>query len=159
MRVGQGYDIHRLAGGRPFVLGGVVIPHGQGPSGHSDGDPLIHALIDALLGAAGLGDIGAHFPPGDPRWRDAPGILLLERTLALVTGAGFRLHNMDATVIVERPVLAPHITGVRERLAGLLGLEVGSVNVKAKTNEGFGALGQRRAVAVQVVVLLREAGE
>jgi 2-C-methyl-D-erythritol 2,4-cyclodiphosphate synthase len=159
VRVGQGYDIHRLAGGRPLVLGGVVIPHSQGPSGHSDADPLIHALIDALLGAAGLGDIGAHFPPDDPRWRDAPGAQLLERTLTLVAGAGFRPHNVDATVIVERPVLAPHIVGIRGSLAGLLGLDVGRVNVKAKTNEGFDALGQRRAVAAQVVVLLEEPAE
>lgn len=156
MRVGIGYDIHRLVGGRPFVLGGVTIPHPQGPSGHSDGDPLLHALIDALLGAAGLGDIGAHFPPSDPQWQGVASTVLLDRALTLVRTAGLTLHNADATVIVERPVLSPHIAAVRASVAGLLGLDPAMVNIKAKTNEGLDAVGQGRAVAAHVVVLLDE---
>jgi len=159
VRVGQGYDIHRLTGGRPFVLAGVVVPHGQGPSGHSDGDPLAHALIDALLGAAGLGDIGTHFPTGDPQWHGAPGDRLLALTVAKVAERGLRPHNVDATVIVERPLLGPHLPAIRRRLAELLGLDPAMVNVKAKTNEGLDAVGQRRAVAAQAVVLLRELAE
>lgn len=154
--MGIGYDIHRLVGGRPFVLGGVTVPHAQGPAGHSDGDPLLHALIDALLGAAGLGDIGAHFPPSDPQWRDVPSGVLVERVLHMVRATGLTPHNMDSTIVVERPLLAPHIAGIRAAVAGLLGLDAAMVSVKAKTNEGLEAIGQGRAVAAHVVVLLAE---
>ncbi|MEK7217129.1 MAG: 2-C-methyl-D-erythritol 2,4-cyclodiphosphate synthase, partial [Chloroflexota bacterium] len=144
-------------GGRPFVLGGVTIPHAQGPAGHSDGDPLLHALIDALLGAAGLGDIGSHFPPSDPQWRDAPSGVMLERVLHMVRATGLTPHNVDSTIVAERPILAPHIAGIRASVARLLGVNTAMVNVKAKTNEGLDSLGQGRAVAAHVVVLLAEA--
>jgi len=156
LRVGIGYDIHRLVGGRPFVLGGVTIPHPQGPFGHSDGDPLLHALIDALLGAAGLGDIGAHFSPADPQWQGVASTVLLDRALTLVRTAGLTPHNADATVIVERPVLSPYIAAIRASVAGLLGLDPAMVNIKAKTNDGLDGVGQGRAVAAHVVVLLDE---
>ncbi|MBI2887485.1 MAG: 2-C-methyl-D-erythritol 2,4-cyclodiphosphate synthase [Chloroflexi bacterium] len=157
MRVGIGYDIHRLAGGRPFLLGGVVIQAPHGPVGHSDGDVLLHAIIDALLGAAGLGDIGRHFPPGDPQWRDVASARLLERTLKLVHQGQFEPYNVDVTIVLERPKLAPYMATMTAALAKVMGLPVERVNLKAKTNEGLDALGQGRAVAAHAVVLLREA--
>lgn len=156
MRIGIGYDIHRLVGGRPLILGGVRIDYPQGPLGHSDGDVLAHAVVDALLGAAGLGDIGTHFPPSDPQWKDAPGRVLLTQTLTLVHAAGFSPHNIDATVLLERPMLAPYMPHMRATLASALGLSEDRVNIKAKTNEGLDAVGQRQAIAAHVVVLLDE---
>lgn len=156
MRIGTGYDIHRLVEGRPFPLGGVLLDHPRGPHGYSDGDTLAHALIDALLGAAALGDIGQHFPPGDPQWRGADSIDLLHRTLTLVHDAGFRVHNVDTTVILEAPRLGPYLPAVRERLAQALALPLDRVSVKAKSNEGLDAVGQREAVAVHAVALLEE---
>ena len=156
MRIGIGYDIHRLVGGRPLILGGVRIDYPQGPLGHSDGDVLAHAVVDALLGAAGLGDIGTHFPPSDPQWKDAPGSVLLTQTLTLVHAAGFSPHNIDATVLLERPMLAPYMLHMRATLASTLGLSEDRVNIKAKTNEGLDAVGQRQAIAAHVVVLLDE---
>ena len=156
MRVGTGYDIHRLGGGRAFLLGGIRIASAQGPVAHSDGDVLVHAVIDAMLGAAGLGDIGSHFPPSEPRWQGAAGATLLEHTLRLMHEAGFQVYNLDTTVILEQPKLAPYVPQIRENLAQLLGIAPEMVSVKAKTNEGLDALGQGRAVAAHAVVLLVE---
>ena len=156
MRVGIGYDIHRLVAGRPFRLAGVLLTHPLGPHGHSDGDPLSHAVIDALLGAAALGDIGQHFPPGNPQWSEAPGLDLLQRTLHLVQNAGYQVHNVDATVILEEPRLGPYLGAIRASLAQALGLPVERVSVKAKSNEGLDAVGRGEAVAVHAVALLQE---
>jgi len=154
MRAGIGYDIHRFEEGRRLILGGVVIPGETGLAGHSDADVLLHAIADALLGAAGLGDMGQHFPSDDPEWKDASSLDLLARTLALVREAGFDVENIDATVIAERPRLAPHIPAMRERIADALGIASGRVNVKATTNEGLGALGRGEGIAAMAVVML-----
>jgi len=156
MRIGIGYDIHRFQEGRPLLLGGVLFPGETGLGGHSDADVLLHAIIDALLGAAGLGDIGQHFPPGDPAYRGANSLELLARALALVRGAGLVVESVDATVIAERPRLAPHLAQMRERIAGALGMPPGRVNVKATTNEGMGALGRGEGIAAIAVALLGE---
>ncbi len=156
MRIGAGYDIHRLVEGRPFLLGGVTLPYPRGPLGHSDGDALTHAIVDALLGAAALGDIGHHFPPGDPAWRDAPGLDLLRRTLVLLQQAGYDVHNVDTTVVLEEPRLSPYVEPIRANLAEALGIQVSQVSVKAKTNEGLDAVGLKQAVAAHAVVLLLE---
>lgn len=158
MRVGFGYDIHRLAEGRRLMIGGVHIPHPTGEDAHSDGDVLIHALIDALLGAAGANDIGTHFPPEDPAWKDAPGSKLLHLALREVEQRGYICRQADMTVILERPKLKPHIAAIRNNLAELLGkLPPDSVSVKAKTREGCGEVGAGRAVEAYAVVLLEEA--
>jgi 2-C-methyl-D-erythritol 2,4-cyclodiphosphate synthase len=154
---GIGYDSHRLAAGRRLILGGVEIPYELGLDGHSDADVLTHAVIDALLGAAGLGDIGEHFPDSDPRYRDADSIELLETVLPRVTAQGLELVNVDATVVMERPKLSPHREGIRERLATALGIAPGRVNVKASTGEGIGFVGRGEGVAALVVVSLRTA--
>jgi len=159
MRVGIGYDIHPFEDGRPLILGGVEFLGEAGLVGHSDADVLLHAVIDALLGAAGLGDIGRHFPPDDPLWKDASSLDLLSRTLALVLEAGFAVENVDATAIAERPRLAPHIPAMRKHIADALGIEAGRVNVKATTHEGLGALGRGEGIAAMAVVLLREASD
>ncbi len=156
MRIGIGYDIHRFEEGRPLVLGGVPIPGETGLGGHSDADVLLHAIIDALLGAAGLGDIGQHFPADDPAYRDADSLELLAGALAMVTEAGLRVESVDATVIAERPRLAPHLAGMRERIADTLGAPPDRVNVKATTNEGIGALGHGEGIAALAVALLNE---
>jgi 2-C-methyl-D-erythritol 2,4-cyclodiphosphate synthase len=153
-RVGVGYDCHRLVAGRKLILGGVEIPHERGLQGHSDADALAHALIDALLGAAGLGDIGEHFPDSDERWRDADSMALLEAVVELVREAGFEPENVDCTVVIERPKLAPHREAMRARLAQALGLEVGRVNVKATTGEGMGFVGRGEGVAALAVASL-----
>ncbi len=153
-RIGTGYDLHRLVEGRPLVLAGVRIPGDRGPAGHSDGDVVAHALIDALLGAAALGDIGGHFPDSDPRWKDAPGLDLLGRVIETLGAAGWRVGNADVTVILERPKLAPHVGAIRERLAGVLGVTAGQVSVKAKTNEGMDAVGRGEAIAAHAVAFL-----
>lgn len=151
MRVGIGYDSHRFAEGRRLVLGGVDVPHTLGLDGYSDADAVSHAVTDALLGAAALGDIGTHFPPDDERWRDADSIDLLTRVAALVRDAGYRPANVDVTVVCEVPRLAPHIPDMRERLADALGLGIGAVSVKATTNEGMGWIGRGEGVAVLAV--------
>ena len=156
MRIGIGYDIHRFEDGRPLILGGVEIPGETGLAGHSDADVLLHAIVDALLGAAGLGDMGQHFSPSDPQWKDASGLDLLARTLRLVRGAGFDVVNIDATVIAERPRLAPHIPAMRQHIAEALGIAAGRVNVKATTNEGLGAIGRGEGIAAMAVANLRE---
>ncbi|UFP96078.1 2-C-methyl-D-erythritol 2,4-cyclodiphosphate synthase [Gloeobacter morelensis] len=156
MRIGNGYDFHRLVAGRRLILGGVEIPYHLGLLGHSDADLLTHAITDALLGAACLGDIGQHFPPGDPQWQDVSSLLLLSKVLELVRGRGLRLSNVDAVVVAERPKLASHIPVIRQSLAGALGLPLDRLSVKATTNEGLGPVGEGLAMACHAVVLLEE---
>lgn len=154
-RIGQGYDVHRLVEGRRLMLGGVEIPSAVGLDGFSDADVLLHALADALLGAASLGDLGTHFPPGDERWRDADSADLLRQVLDLVSQEGFSVVNCDLTLIGETPRLAPHRDRVRSRIAELLELPVARVGLKATTHEGLGALGRSEGLAALAVVLLR----
>ncbi len=154
MRIGFGYDSHRFDDARPLVLGGVRIPDSPGLKGHSDADVLIHALIDALLGAAALGDIGGHFPDTDPQWRGADSARLLERVVAEVHGAGLRVGNVDATLICERPRLRGHVDAIRARLAALLGVDVGCVSVKGKTNEKMDDVGAGLGIEAHCVALL-----
>jgi 2-C-methyl-D-erythritol 2,4-cyclodiphosphate synthase len=151
---GIGYDCHRLITGRRLVLGGVEIPSELGLDGHSDADVLAHAVIDALLGAAGLGDIGEHFPDTDERFRDADSMALLLQVSALLRGAGLRIVNVDCTVIMERPKLAPHRAAIRERLADTLGVSPERVNVKATTGEGMGFIGRGEGVAALAIASL-----
>jgi 2-C-methyl-D-erythritol 2,4-cyclodiphosphate synthase len=157
-RAGIGYDCHRLADGRRLVIGGVEIPHERGLDGHSDSDVLAHAVIDALLGAAGLGDIGEHFPDTDERWRDADSIGLLEAVVGMVAGAGLVVENVDCTVMMEAPKLAPHRQAIRASLARALGLETGRVNVKATTGERMGFVGRGEGVAALAVAAVSDAG-
>jgi 2-C-methyl-D-erythritol 2,4-cyclodiphosphate synthase len=154
MRVGIGYDSHRFAPGRKLVLGGVEIPHPTGLAGHSDADAVAHALTDAILGAAGLGDIGALFPDGDPRWRDADSLELLTAAYGKVRAAGRRFAQADITVIAEAPRLGPHVARMGAKLAAALAAPAGSVSVKGKTNEGMGWIGRGEGIAVIAVALL-----
>ena len=153
-RVGFGYDIHRLAPDRRLVLGGLVLEHPTGLAGHSDGDVLLHAVMDALLGAAGLGDLGAQFPSDDPAYAGADSLALLRRVGALVRGAGYAVASLDATVIAETPRIGPHAAAMREAIAKGLGVDVDVVSVKAKTNEGLGAIGASEAIAAMAVALI-----
>ena len=157
MRVGLGQDVHRLAEGRRLVVGGVVLDERRGAVAHSDGDALLHAVIDALLGAAGLGDIGDQFPDADPQYAGIDSRELLRRAAALVAGRGFRVVNIDATVTLEKPRLGPLKQQMREVIAADLGLPADAVNVKAKTAEGLGELGRGEAVAAQAVALIEKA--
>lgn len=153
-RVGIGYDSHRFIEGRPLVLGGLTIPNARGLAGHSDADAVAHALTDAILGAAGAGNIGQLFPDDDPQWKDADSMELLRTAHELVRGRGYSLAQADLTVITELPRLAPHLGAMGAALAARLGLEAGSVNVKAKTNEGMGFIGRGEGMAVIAVALL-----
>ncbi|HED66571.1 MAG TPA: 2-C-methyl-D-erythritol 2,4-cyclodiphosphate synthase [Planctomycetes bacterium] len=157
LRIGTGFDLHRLEEGRPCILGGVELPHPKGPVGHSDGDALLHAISDALLGAAGLDDIGTLFPDTDDEHAGADSAALLAEVVARVRAAGFRIVNVDAVVATEGPRIAPHRGAIRARIAGILELDTGAVNVKGKSLEGLGALAGGTAVAVQAVALLRGA--
>lgn len=154
LRVGQGWDCHALVPGRALVLGGVVVPHTHGLLGHSDADVLLHAITDALLGAAGLGDIGRHFPDTDARFKGADSRVLLAEAMARVRAAGFELVNLDSTVVAQAPKLATHITAMCANVAQCLGAAVGQVNVKAKTAEKLGPVGQGLSMEAQAVVLL-----
>lgn len=154
MRVGIGYDTHRLAAGRRLVIGGVTLPNAQGLLGHSDADVLLHAVIDALLGAAALGDIGGRFPPGDERWRNADSSAMLRQVAVELAAAGWRVGNVDANVIAEQPRLAPHLPAMCAAIAAALGVDVGRISVKAKTNEGLDATGAGLAIAAQAVALI-----
>jgi 2-C-methyl-D-erythritol 2,4-cyclodiphosphate synthase len=154
VRIGHGFDAHRLVEGRAFVLGGVRIPFERGPLGHSDGDVLAHALADALLGAAALGDLGSRFPDSDPQWKDANSMQLLAYCAAAVRDAGFAIGNVDATIVIDRPKLAPFVERMRESIASCLGLAVDSVGLKAKTSEGMGYTGDGTGLAVYAVALL-----
>ena len=156
MRIGQGYDVHRLVEGRKLILGGVEIPYEKGLLGHSDADVLTHALMDALLGAAALGDIGKLFPDNDPAYEGADSIGLLRKVTAVLAEHGYRVGNVDCTVIAQRPKLAPHIPQMRQILAGAMGLEVSRVSVKATTEEGLGFSGQGLGIAAQAVALIEE---
>jgi 2-C-methyl-D-erythritol 2,4-cyclodiphosphate synthase len=154
MRVGQGYDLHRLEAGRPLVLGGVTVPFDRGLVGHSDADVLTHAIIDALLGAAALGNIGALFPDTDPAYKDADSMQLLAAVRERLEGDGYRFVNLDATVVAEAPKLNPHIAAIRDRIADALGMDLGAVSVKAKTNELVGPEGRGEAISAQAVALI-----
>jgi len=154
-RAGMGYDLHRLVEGRPFILGGVTIPFERGLAGHSDADAVCHAVTDAILGAAGAGDIGRHFSDTDPRWKGASSLDLLRRAVEVVHGEGLDVGNVDATVIVERPKLAPYIEQIRANLAAVLGVSIDRVSIKGKTNEGLGELGRGEALAVHAIALVR----
>ena len=157
MTAGIGWDSHRFAAGRPLILGGVTIPHDRGLDGHSDADVLTHAVIDALLGAAALGDIGQHFPDSDERYRDADSMQLLRTVVAMLAERGLRVAHVDTTVVMERPKLAGHREAIRASLAAALGVEPGQVNVKASTGEGMGFIGREEGVAALAVATLREA--
>ena len=157
-RIGQGYDLHRLEAGRPLILGGVAIPHEKGCVAHSDGDALAHAITDALLGALGLGDIGALFPDTDPRYAGANSLELLQDAYARVTAQGYSLVNLDATIIAQRPRLRPYIDSIRQALAATLSVSVEQISVKAKTNEHVGPEGREEAISTQAVVLLVQSG-
>ncbi len=153
-RIGIGYDSHRLVEGRPLIIGLTRVPFERGPEGHSDGDVVAHALTDALLGAAALGDIGRHFPNNDPRWKDADSRVFLQHTITLLQDAGYRPVNVDVVVVLEKPKLSSHIDAMREALAAVLGLPVGAVSVKAKTAEGLGAVGEGRAIEAHAVAAI-----
>ena len=154
VRIGLGYDIHRIAPGRPLVLGGVRFESDWGLDGHSDADVLLHAIGDALLGAAGLGDLGTHFPPGDPQWKDASSLDLLARIRALLDGAGIKVVNLDAMVVAEAPKLAPHRERMCRNIAEALAVTADRVSVKATTNEQLGAIGRREGLAAMAVALV-----
>ena len=154
LRVGQGLDIHAFAAGRPFMLGGVAIPAERGLAGHSDGDALLHAIVDALLGAAGLGDIGQRYPSSDARWAAADSRLFVRRAVEEVRQAGWEVANLDTTVVTQEPRLAPHLARVRASIAALLGTGEDAVGVKAKTADHLGAIGRGEGVAAFAVVLL-----
>lgn len=153
-RVGQGYDLHRLVDGRPLIIGGVLIPHPRGLEGHSDGDALLHAITDAVLGAAGLGDIGRYFSDRDPRWQGADSRRFLQDAVARVQAAGWQVVNVDCTVHAQMPRIAPHAPAMVAGIAQMLGVAAEDVNVKAKTNEGLGYLGRGEGIAASAVVLL-----
>lgn len=157
LRVGEGWDTHQLAAGRPLVLGGVTIPHSHGLLGHSDADALLHAITDALLGAAALGDIGRHFPDTDGAFRGADSAMLLAEAARRVRAAGWQILNIDSTIVAQAPKLAPHIPAMCERIAGVLGLPLVHINVKAKTAEKMGPVGEGRAIEARAVCLLCQA--
>ena len=154
-RIGEGWDVHALVPGRPLIIGGVTIPHSMGLLGHSDADVLLHAITDALLGAAALGDIGRHFPDTDAQFKGADSSVLLAEAARRVRAAGFEIGNVDSTVIAQAPKLAPHIAAMCEGIARTLGLAVGQVNVKAKTAEKIGPVGQGLSIEARAVVLLQ----
>jgi len=153
-RSGIGYDLHRLIPDRKLIVGGIEVPFDKGPASHSDGDVLAHAICDALFGAAGLGDIGTHFPDTDAQWKDAASLRFLEYARALVDARGLRIVHIDATVIAERPKLVPHFPAMRRALAGALGIDIALINLKAKTNEGVDAVGRGEAIAAQAIATL-----
>jgi len=156
-RIGEGWDTHQLVEGRKLMLGGVEVPHGKGLLGHSDADVLLHAITDALLGAAALGDIGKHFPDTDAQYKGADSAVLLAKVAADISALGYTLGNLDSTIIAQAPKLAPYIVPMRERIAAVLGVDVGLVNVKAKTAEKMGPVGEGRAMEARAVVLLLKA--
>ncbi|HLO03678.1 MAG TPA: 2-C-methyl-D-erythritol 2,4-cyclodiphosphate synthase [Symbiobacteriaceae bacterium] len=157
MRVGLGYDVHRLVEGRPLVLGGVTISHTMGLDGHSDADVLVHALMDALLGAAGLRDIGYYFPPSDPAFKGADSVQLLTKVVALLKEEGWRPVNVDMTLLAERPKINPHVEAMRAKLGEALGIEPRRIGIKATTNEGLGFVGREEGMAAHAVALLEPA--
>jgi 2-C-methyl-D-erythritol 2,4-cyclodiphosphate synthase len=155
-RIGFGYDVHAFAAGRPLILGGANIPFAQGLFGHSDADTVIHAIVDALLGAAALGDIGQHFPSSDPRWKNQPSSVFLDYTHDLLQQQGWRISNIDTTIVAERPKLAPYISAMRTHLAQHLHLDLSQVSVKATTTDGLGFAGRQEGIACYAVALLEK---
>jgi len=156
MRIGHGYDVHRLVEGRKLILGGVDVPYEKGLLGHSDADVLLHAISDAILGAIGEGDIGRHFPDTDPRYKGADSLKLLAHVMKLAEDKGFRLGNLDATIVAQRPKLAPHIPLMRQNIAGVLSAEIDRVNVKATTTEELGFAGRGEGIAAYAVALMEK---
>lgn len=156
MRVGFGYDVHRLVEGRPLILGGIEIEYERGLLGHSDADVLLHAICDAMIGAGALGDIGVHFPDTDPAYKDVSSLVLLKRTMELLAERGFRLKNIDSTIVAQRPKLFSFIPRMVERICLCVGLEPGCVNVKAKTTEALGFAGREEGIAAYAVALVEE---
>ena len=154
IRIGNGYDIHKLVTGRPLILGGIEIPHTLGLLGHSDADVLIHAIMDALLGALGMGDIGHYFPPSDPKWKGANSKILLEQVAQLIASAGWRIGNIDSTVVAEQPKLKPYLKEMRSAIARVLKIEISQISIKATTNEKLGAVGREEGICAYAVVLL-----
>lgn len=154
LRIGMGYDVHKLVEGRKLILGGVEIPHTLGLLGHSDADVLVHAIMDALLGAIAGGDIGKHFPDTDPQYKGISSIKLLEHVKGLLDKEGAKIHNIDATIIAQKPKMAPHIMTMRENIASALGIELDQINVKATTEEGLGFTGVEAGISSQAIVLL-----
>ncbi len=159
MKVGFGYDIHRLVPGRRLVIGGIDVPFRAGEDGFSDGDALLHAVIDALLGPADLGDIGSNFPPGNPELAGISSLLLLRRTVEMIRGKGFSVVNVDCTVVLEEPRILPHAVRIRTSIASCLGISADRVSVKGKTKEGLDAVGALKAIEAYAVALVREPGE
>lgn len=157
MRIGTGYDVHRFASERPLIVGGVHIDHPLGMEGHSDGDPLTHAIIDALLGAAALGDIGVHFPPGDPKFKGVNSLTLLEHVRELLQSAGYSIVNVDSTIICQQPKMSPYFNRMRETLSSRLHISVDALSVKATTTEKLGYLGRGEAIAAEAVCLITRA--
>ena len=155
IRIGNGYDIHRLVAQRPLILGGVEIPHQLGLEGHSDADVLTHAIMDAMLGALSLGDIGHYFPPTDPQWAGANSLVLLKQVDELVRSQGWQIGNIDSTIVAERPKLKPHLKAMRDRLAHTLAIEPSQISVKATTNEKLGPTGREEGISAYTVILLQ----
>jgi 2-C-methyl-D-erythritol 2,4-cyclodiphosphate synthase len=156
MRIGHGFDAHRLETGRKFILGGVEVPHDRGPAGHSDGDVLTHAVSDSILGACALGDLGTYFPSGDERWRNADSLDMLALCVKMVREGGYVIRNVDATVVVERPILAAYLPSMRERIADVLGIPASEVSVKAKTSDKLGYTGDGSGIVAYAVALIEE---
>ena len=156
LRIGNGYDIHRLVSGRPLILGGITIPHELGLDGHSDADVLTHAIMDAMLGALSLGDIGHYFPPSDPQWKGADSLVLLAQVNQLILDRGWTVGNIDSVLVAEKPKLKPHISQMRDRLADVLKLQPDQVGVKATTNEKLGPTGREEGIASYAVALLNQ---
>ena len=156
MRIGLGYDVHKLVGGRKCIIGGVDIPSDVGLLGHSDADVLLHAVCDALLGAAALGDIGKHFPPNDDAFKDADSRLLLKKVLKLIKNAGYTVGNIDATIVAQKPKMAPYIDEMRKNIANDLGVDISFVSVKATTEEGLGFTGEGLGISAHAVCIIKE---
>lgn len=154
MPIGHGYDIHKLVPGRKLILGGVELPYSKGLLGHTDADVLTHAIIDALLGAAGLGDIGKHFPDNDPKWKDANSLDLLGTTYLSLKNKGYKIINIDSTIVAEEPKIGPYVNDMKKSLSKVLELSEDQINIKAKTNEGLDSIGQNNAICAWVVALL-----
>lgn len=155
-RIGQGYDLHKLVGERSLILGGVEVPHSKGLLGHSDADVLIHALMDAMLGALCLGDIGQHFPPSDDTYKDISSIVLLKAVQTLVTQNGYIINNIDSTILAQEPKLAEYIPEMRKTIANVLNIGINDISIKATTTEELGPIGEKKAIAAQAVVLLKQ---
>jgi 2-C-methyl-D-erythritol 2,4-cyclodiphosphate synthase len=156
-RVGNGYDVHQLVDGKPLVIGGVTIKHDKGALGHSDADVLIHAIIDAILGAAGMADIGSYFPDNDPQYKNADSTELLAKVRELLFVKGFKIGNIDSTIILQEPILKPYIPEMKRKISEILGISENDVSIKAKTNENLGYLGRGEAIAAQAIALIQSA--